>query len=51
MISPWGLEEAVRVINTATDDRDLGPLVEPYGCEADMDATLPLMEKYALTFG
>ena len=51
LISPGGLEEAFRIIDTATDDIDLGPLVEPYGCEADMEATLPLMEKYALTFG
>lgn len=26
-----------RIIDTATDDIDLGQLVEPYGCEADMD--------------
>jgi len=51
LISPGGLEEAFRIIDTATDDIDLGPLVEPYGCEADFDATLPLMEKYGLTFG
>ena len=45
------LEEAFRIIDTATEDIDLGPLVEPYGCQADFDATLPLMEKYGLTFG
>lgn len=51
LISPGGLEEAFRLIDTAPDDLDLGPLVEPYGCEADMDATVPIMEKYGLTFG
>jgi len=51
MISPGGLEEAFRLIDTAADDVDLGPLVEPYGCEADMDATAEIIEKYGLTFG
>jgi mannose-6-phosphate isomerase-like protein (cupin superfamily) len=51
MISPGGLEEAFRIIDTATDDVDLGALVEPYGFEADMDATDEIMEKYRLTFG
>ena len=51
IISPGGLEEAFRVIDTAGPDVDLGPVIEPYGCEGDMDATLPLMEKYGLTFG
>ena len=51
LISPGGLQEAFRVIATASDDVDLGPLVEPYGCRADMDATMPLVEEYGLTFG
>lgn len=51
LISPGGLEEAFKIIGTATEDVDLGPLVAPYGCEADMDATAPIIERYALTFG
>lgn len=51
IISPGGLEEAFRIIDAATDDFDLGPVVEPYGCEADMDATLPIMQKHGVTFG
>ncbi len=51
LISPGGLEEAFRLIDTADEDTDIGPLIEPYGCEGDMDATLPLMEKYGLVFG
>lgn len=51
LISPGGLEEAFRIIDTATGETDLGPLIEPYGCQGDMDATQPLMEKYGLTFG
>lgn len=51
LISPGGLEEAFKIIGTATEDVDLGPLVAPYGCEADMDATGPIIERYGLTFG
>lgn len=51
LISPAGLEEAFRLIGTAGDDVDLGPLVEPYGCEGDFEATQPIIDKYGLTFG
>ena len=51
LISPGGLEEAFRIIGTATEDVDLGPLVEPFGCEADLDATEPIIDRYGLTFG
>ncbi len=51
IISPGGLEEMFRIVDTATDDVDLGPLVEPFGCSADMEATAPIMEKHGLTFG
>ena len=51
MISPGGLEEAFRIIDSAPGDLDLGPVIDPYGCEGDMDATLPIIEKYGLTFG
>jgi mannose-6-phosphate isomerase-like protein (cupin superfamily) len=51
IISPGGLEEAFRLIDTAPPDTDLGPLVAPYECEADMAATMPIVERYGLTFG
>ncbi len=51
IISPGGLEEMFRIVDTATDDVELGPLVEPYGCTADMEATEPIIEKHGLTFG
>ncbi|MFC6287251.1 cupin domain-containing protein [Nocardioides sp. GCM10027113] len=51
LISPGGLEEAFRIIGSATEEVDLGPLVATYGCEADPDATTALVEKYGLTFG
>ena len=51
IISPGGLEEAFRIIDTAPDDVDLGPIITPYGCEGDMAATQPILEKYGLTFG
>lgn len=51
LISPGGLEQAFRIIDTATDDFDLGPVIAPYGCEGDLEATMPIIEKYGLTFG
>ena len=45
------LEEMIRAVDTATEGVDLGPVVAPYGCDADMDATWPIVEKYRLTFG
>ena len=51
LISPGGLEEAFRIIDTAPDDFDLGPVISPYGCEGDLEATMPIIEKYGLTFG
>lgn len=51
IISPGGLEEAFRIIDTAEPDLDLGPLVGPYGCEGDMDATVPIMQKHGVSFG
>ena len=51
LISPGGLEEMFRFIDTAAPDLDLGPVIEPYGCEADMEATMPIVEQYGLTFG
>ena len=51
MISPGGLEEGFRIIDSAPGDLDLGPVIDPYGCAGDMDATLPIIQKYGLTFG
>jgi quercetin dioxygenase-like cupin family protein len=51
IISPGGLEEAFRIIDTASDDVDLGTIIEPYGCEGDFEATAPIIERYGLTFG
>ncbi len=51
LISPGGLEEAFKIIGTAAQDTDLGPLVAPFGCEADMEATTPIVERFGLTFG
>jgi hypothetical protein len=51
IIAPGGLEEMYRLVDTASEDVDLGPLIAPYGCEADMAATMPIIEKYGLTFG
>jgi quercetin dioxygenase-like cupin family protein len=50
LISPGGLEEAFKIIGSATDDIDLASLVAPYGCDADMTATAPIVERYGLTF-
>ena len=51
IISPGGLEEAFRALDTAPPEVDLGPLIEPYRCEGDLEATSPIMEKHRLTFG
>ena len=51
IITPGGLENLFRLIGTADDGVDLGELIAPYGCEADLDRTMPLVEKYGLTFG
>ncbi len=51
LISPGGLEEAFRAIDTAPDDVDLGPLIAHYGCEGDLEATAPIIEHHRLTFG
>ena len=51
VISPGGLEHAFRILDTAEDDVDLGAVIAPYGCEADLDATMPIIERYGLTWG
>lgn len=51
LITPGGLEEAFKVIDTATEEIDLEALVAPYGCSADLEATGPILERHRLTFG
>lgn len=51
LISPGGLEEAFRIIDTAPEGLDLGSVIAPYGCEGNIEATMPIIEKYQLTFG
>lgn len=51
VISPGGLEHAFRIMDTAEDDIDLGAVVAPFGCEADLEATLPIIERHGLTWG
>ena len=51
MISPGGLEHAFRIMDTAEDDIDLVAVVAPFGCEADLEATLPIIERHGLTWG
>lgn len=50
IITPGGLEQAFRQIDTADGDVGLDRIVGPYGCSADHEATAPLMEKYGLVF-
>lgn len=51
VISPGGLEHAFRIIDTAEDDTDLAAVAAPFGCEADLEATLPIIERHGLTWG
>lgn len=51
LISPGGLEEAFRIIDTANENVNLGPIVEPYAIDSDFEATAAIMAKYGLTFG
>lgn len=51
LITPGGLEEMFRQIDTAGEDLDLDAIAAPYGCEADMPRTEPIIERYGLTFG
>ena len=39
LISPGGLEDVFRAVDTATDDTDLGALIAAAGCEGDPEAT------------
>ena len=52
LISPAGLEEFFRALGTMEDldSETLAALAAPYECDADMDATLPLVERHGLSF-
>jgi gentisate 1,2-dioxygenase len=52
LISPAGLEEFFRALGTMEnlDSETLAALAAPYDCDADMDATFPLVERYGLKF-
>jgi gentisate 1,2-dioxygenase len=52
LISPAGLEEFFRMLGTMEnlDPEALAALAAPYDCDADMDATFPLVERHGLNF-
>ena len=51
LISPGGLEQVFRAIDTADEDSDLDGLIAASGCEGDPAATEPIVERYGLTWG
>jgi quercetin dioxygenase-like cupin family protein len=52
LISPAGLEQFFRALGTMPelDPESLGALAAPYECDADMEATFPLIERHGLIF-
>jgi quercetin dioxygenase-like cupin family protein len=53
LITPGGLEELFRKLGEPGGEYDpetLPGVVEPYGCELDFEATMPLVERHALIF-
>ena len=53
IISPGGLEELFRWLDQLTEElnpEELEQKVGPYGCLADMEATMALVEKHGLVF-
>jgi len=53
IISPGGLEEMFRWLDQLTEELSPGELEQklgPYGCLADMEATMALVEKHGLVF-
>lgn len=50
LIVPGGLEELFRSLARSADV-DLVALAAEYGCEIDEAATVPILERYGLTFG
>ena len=53
LITPGGLEELFRTIDHIEGEFDFAsdPRILPYGCDVDMDATVPIIEQHALSFG
>ena len=52
-ISPGGLEELFRVLGTRDQfpgPDELSRLTSGYGCEADLKATMPIVERHGLNF-
>jgi mannose-6-phosphate isomerase-like protein (cupin superfamily) len=53
IISPGGLEELFRCLDRLTEDlspAELEEIIAPYGCSADMEATMALVETHGLIF-
>ncbi len=53
LISPAGLEQFFRWLGTLSEPPDpetLAQMAAPYECDADMDATMPIMERHGLRF-
>ena len=53
LVSPAGLEQFFRALGTMTESPDpqtLAALAAPYDCDADMEATFPLVERHGLKF-
>jgi mannose-6-phosphate isomerase-like protein (cupin superfamily) len=54
IISPAGLEQFFRYLAELTEQpapEELAEMAAPYHCDADMDATFPLVERHGLEFG
>ncbi len=53
MISPAGLEELFRAFGAIDGEPDpdrITELAARHGCEVDMDATFPIVERHGLAF-
>ncbi|KAB7743478.1 cupin domain-containing protein [Nostocoides sp. F2B08] len=50
LIHPGGLEHGFRTMDTSEDDDVLAQVAIDYGCDLDLDATGPIMERYGLVF-
>ena len=50
LIHPGGLENGFRTMDTSEDDDVVAQVAVDYGCELDLDATAPILERYGLVF-
>jgi quercetin dioxygenase-like cupin family protein len=50
VIHPGGLEHGFRTMDTSEDDDAVARVAAAYGCDLDMEATAPLMQRYGLVF-